>query len=115
MVCDDVLQHIRIKKKIDIFIFSACREKKMIKEKCPVCGGHKKKAEKNIRVTFLFSTESKKGQKATIFKDTLQEIVKDKIPIESKAACLSVLLEKLPIVFKSQITARNTFSNICHC
>ncbi|XP_078313431.1 uncharacterized protein LOC111105609 isoform X2 [Crassostrea virginica] len=99
----------------DVCSNDACREKKMIKEKCPVCGGHKKKAEKNIRVTFLFSTESKKDQKATIFKDTLQEIVKDKIPIESKAACSSVLLEKLPVVFKSQITARNTFSNICHC
>ena len=103
-------------KKIVIYLyFQLVEKKKMIKEKCPVCGGHKKKAEKNIRVTFLFSTESKKDQKATIFKDTLQEIVKDKIPIESKAACLSVLLQKLPIVFKSQIPAWNTFPNICHC
>lgn len=98
-----------------MYIFSACKEKKMIKEKCPVCGGHTKKVEKNIRVTFLFSTESKRDEKATIFKDTLKEIMKDTFTIESKAACLSVLLEKLPIKFKSQVSARNTFYDISDC
>ncbi|XP_056015314.1 uncharacterized protein LOC130052971 [Ostrea edulis] len=93
----------------------ACKEKKMIKEKCPVCGGHTKKVEKNIRVTFLFSTESKRDEKATIFKDTLKEVMKDTFTIESKAACLSVLLEKLPIKFKSQVSARNTFYDISDC
>jgi hypothetical protein len=84
----------------------------MVKDKCPVCGGKDKKSEKNIRVTFLYSTESKRDERSTVFKDTLREIMKDNFKVESKSACLSALLEMLPIKFRCYITARNSFYNI---
>lgn len=84
----------------------------MLKDKCPICGGKDKKNERNIKVTFLYSTESKQDERSTVVKDTLREIMKDNFKIESKSACLSALLEKLPITFKCYISARNSFYNI---
>lgn len=78
----------------------------MLKDKCPICGGKDKKNERNIRVTFLYSTESKQDERSTVFKNTLREIMKDNFNIKSKSACLSALLEKLPIKFKCYITAK---------
>uniref|UniRef100_K1Q218 Uncharacterized protein n=1 Tax=Magallana gigas TaxID=29159 RepID=K1Q218_MAGGI len=96
----------------DVCAKDACREKKMLKDKCPICGGKDKKNERNIRVTFLYSTESKQDERSIVFKNTLREIMKDNFNIESKSACLSALLEKLPIKFKCYITAKNSFYNI---
>ncbi|XP_065941722.1 uncharacterized protein [Magallana gigas] len=89
-----------------------CRQKKMIKGQCPVCGGQESATEKNIRALFLYESEGQKDRKITMFKGAIESAMNKNVPTTDKNETLMFLIESLPISFSGCISASNIVYNI---
>jgi hypothetical protein len=100
-------------RKMMFIIFSpGCRQKKMLKGQCPMCSGHESASEKNIRVVFLYTSDDQKDKKLTMFKDAIQQALKQTLPAKDQSSTIMFLIENLPISFSGCISASNSVYNI---
>ncbi|XP_033731737.1 uncharacterized protein LOC117342277 [Pecten maximus] len=90
----------------------ACRQKKMVGNQCPVCKATTSNL-KSYRIAFLYSTEKAKDKKITLFKSTIEKILKVELDLEEqKSSLISVVVDKLPIRVRASISAGNNLYNI---
>ena len=66
----------------------------------------------SFRVLFLYQTATNKDQKITLFKSTLEKIVKEELVFDNKDDLICSIIGKLPIELKGSITGSNTLYNI---
>ena len=93
---------------IVIVLFTACRQKKMIENECPVC--HRRESDqKSCRMNFLYTAKDKTDQKIVLFKTTLELILKTDLNLnEPKQNIIDKIIEFLPISTRACISKRNT-------
>ncbi|XP_061170865.1 uncharacterized protein LOC133180335 [Saccostrea echinata] len=99
---------------VDVYICcdnAACRQKKYVDRECPVCK-RTSSIKKTFRVTFLFKKGEKQDLKTTVFKSMLDNILQEELKVDTKEELIHMLISRLPIRFKSCISANNTFYNI---
>lgn len=97
---------------IVIVLFTACRQKKMIENECPVC--HRRESDqKSCRMNFLYTAKDKTDQKIVLFKTTLELILKTDLNLnEPKQNIIDKIIEPLPISTRACISKRNTLYNV---
>ena len=65
-----------------------------------------------FRVNFLFKRGEKKDLKTSVFKSMLEIILQEELIVDDKEELIQMLIMRLPIRFKSCVSANNMFYNV---
>lgn len=76
-----------------------------------ICAKESNESSKSYKIQFLYEVDGKRDNKITLFKGTIEKVLRQTIEFQTKDELIVQVVEKLPIRFTAAIS-NNNFVNV---